>query len=123
LTEAIDAYGESHRLLLHGTCYPAGALRDHGMSVQLLTDTSGELAFPSQARTGSTHDLTAARLDGIVAAVTDAEVEATGDSATRAPAAPGQAPEGQSSQRMGESELFSTWLLDGGLGGMGGVRT
>jgi hypothetical protein len=50
------------------------------MNLHALTETSGELVFLGEARPGSTHDLTAARLDGIVSAVTDADVETTGDS-------------------------------------------
>ncbi|MBW1604763.1 transposase [Streptomyces sp. JJ66] len=97
LTEAIDASGESRRLLLDGTLIPLWRCdtlatetnpdplynakhREHGMNVQALTDTSGELVFLGEARAGSTHDVTAARLDGIVAAVSDADVETTGDS-------------------------------------------
>ncbi|MET8330192.1 transposase family protein [Streptomyces sp. NPDC005181] len=40
----------------------------------------GELLFLGAARPGSTHDLTAARADGIAQAVTDADVETTADS-------------------------------------------
>ncbi|MGA5135437.1 transposase family protein, partial [Streptomyces olivoreticuli] len=44
------------------------------------TDTTGELVFLGEAQPGSTHDLTAARADGIVKAVTDTGVETTADS-------------------------------------------
>lgn len=97
LTEALATAGEGRRLLLDGTLIPTwrcGAQatetnpdplynakhREHGMNVQALTDTTGELIFLGEARPGSTHDVTAARCDGIVVAVTNADVETTGDS-------------------------------------------
>ncbi|MDK1475313.1 transposase family protein [Streptomyces sp. 549] len=96
LTDALEAAGPERRLLLDGTLIPAwrcGALstdtnddplcnskhREHGLTVQGLTDTSGELLFLGEARPGSTHDLTAARADGIIAAVADADIETTAD--------------------------------------------
>jgi hypothetical protein len=97
LAEALTAAGEQRRLLLDGTLTPTwrcGAQatdanpdplynakhREHGINIQTLTDTTGELVFLDEARPGSTHDVTAARADGIVAAVTNADVETTGDS-------------------------------------------
>jgi len=50
------------------------------MNVQALTGTSGELVFLGEAHLGSTHDVTAARADGIIIAVTDADVETSADS-------------------------------------------
>ena len=96
LPEAIVAAGADRRLLLDGTLIPTwrcaarasaanvdplynGKHHDHGMVVQALTDTSGELVFLGRARPGSVHDLTEARDDGIVDAVTEAGVETIAD--------------------------------------------
>lgn len=97
LHEALQAAGTERRLLLDGTLIPtwrcAGVAtetnpdplynakhRDHGMNLQGLTTTAGDLVFLGEARTGSTPDITAARADGIIAAVTEADVETTADS-------------------------------------------
>jgi hypothetical protein len=97
LEEALAASGEQRRLLLDGTLIPtwrctslgteanpdplySGKHRDHGMNVQALATPDGELVFLGDAHPGSTHDLTAARADGIVDAVTAADVETTADS-------------------------------------------
>ncbi|MGQ5597281.1 transposase family protein [Streptomyces sp. ESR1.13] len=97
LADGLDAAGPERRLLLDSTLIPTwrcAALateangdplynskhRDHGMTVQALTDTTGELVFLGEARPGATHDLTGARTDGIVEAVTDADIETTADS-------------------------------------------
>lgn len=48
--------------------------------MQGLTNTIGELLFLGEARPGSTHDIVAARADGITEAVTAADVETTADS-------------------------------------------
>ncbi len=58
----------------------------HGMNVQGITDAQGELLYLGQARPGSTHDLKAARADGMIKAVTDADVETSPTPATKAPA-------------------------------------
>ncbi|MFE7404231.1 transposase family protein [Streptomyces sp. NPDC057557] len=50
------------------------------MNVQGLTTAEGELVYLGAARVGSTHDLTAARADGIVNAACVADVEITTDS-------------------------------------------
>lgn len=97
LAEAIAATGAQRRLLLDGTLIPAwrcatmgtttnadplysGKHHDHGMLVQALTGTGGELLFLGDARPGCTHDLTAARQDGIVDAVLEADIETIADS-------------------------------------------
>lgn len=97
LTDALDASGDERRLLLDGTLLTAwrchtigtkdnpdplysGKHKDHGLNVQALTSTAGDLLFLGEARPGSTHDLTAARADGIIQAVADADVETTADS-------------------------------------------
>ncbi|MHC5905444.1 transposase family protein [Streptomyces sp. S6] len=59
----------------------SGKHRDHGIDVQALTTTDGELVFLGRARPGSTHGLSAARADGILDTVTAADVETTADSA------------------------------------------
>ncbi|WP_419998337.1 transposase family protein [Streptomyces boninensis] len=93
----MDAAGEDRRLLLDGTLIPTwrcAALatednddplynakhRDHGMNLHGITTTAGELVFLGEARPGSTADITAARHDGIMETVTDADVETTADS-------------------------------------------
>ncbi|MFD7282964.1 transposase family protein [Streptomyces sp. NPDC059862] len=58
----------------------SGKHHDHGVNVQGLTSTGGVLLYLGEARPGSTHELTAARADGIVDAVTGADVETTADS-------------------------------------------
>jgi hypothetical protein len=72
--------------------------REHVMTVQGLTTT----AFLSNARLDSTHDLTAARADGIIDAVTEADVETTADAdhQARMGAYPDQTPERQRTQRL-----------------------
>jgi len=97
LDGAVEAAGPERRLLLDGTLIPTwrcAALatetnpdplynakhRDHGMNLQALTTTTGELVFLGQARPGSTADITAARACGIIEAVTEADVETTADS-------------------------------------------
>jgi hypothetical protein len=41
-----------------------GKHHEHGMVVQALADTNGELVFLGEARPGCTHDLAKARADG-----------------------------------------------------------
>jgi hypothetical protein len=97
LFEAIGTAGPRRRLLLDGTLTPTwrcnsianqanadplynGKQREHGMTVKGLTDTTGEPVFLGQAHPGCTHDLAAARADGIIDAVTDAGIETLADS-------------------------------------------
>jgi hypothetical protein len=96
LADALRAAGEQRRLLLDGTLIRtwrcaglatednhdplySGKHHDHGVNVQALTDVHGELVFLGQARPGSTPDLPAARADGIITAVTQADVETAAD--------------------------------------------
>ncbi|MFZ3475720.1 transposase family protein [Streptomyces sp. 4.24] len=96
LQDAVQAARPERRLLLDGTLirtWRCGAVttktnsdplfsgkhRDHGMNVQALTGTAGDLVFLGEARPGSTHDLTAARADGIIEAVTEAGIETAAD--------------------------------------------
>jgi hypothetical protein len=97
LAEAIAASGPERRLLLDGTLIPTwrcaalatetnadplynGKHHEHGMVVQALADTDGELVFLGEARPGCTHDLAEARADGIINAMTEAGVETIADS-------------------------------------------
>jgi hypothetical protein len=97
LTDALEAAGPARRLLLDGTLVPtwrcaslttetntdplySGKHRDHGMNVQALTTPDGECVYLGPAHPGATHDLSAARTDGIIQAVTDAGVETIADS-------------------------------------------
>jgi hypothetical protein len=97
LAEAIEAAGADRRLLLNGTLIPTwrcsriateanadplynGKHHDHCVVVQGVTDTGGEVQFLGEARPGCMHDLAEARADGIIEAVTDAEVETIADS-------------------------------------------
>lgn len=97
LAHAIAAAGTDRRLLLDGTLIPAwrcaalatdgnadplysGKHHEHGVLVQALTDTGGQLLFLGDARPGCTHDLTAARQDGIIDAATEADIETIADS-------------------------------------------
>ncbi|WP_367141170.1 MULTISPECIES: transposase family protein [Streptomyces] len=80
LADALESAGPERRLLLDGTLIPtwrctavtaeanpdplySGKHREHGMNIQALTGTTGELVFLGQARPGSTHDLTAAGVE------------------------------------------------------------
>jgi hypothetical protein len=56
--------GESDRL------YYSGKHRRHGVNIQFLTGPHGELIWASPALPGSTHDLTAARVHGIIDGLT-----------------------------------------------------
>jgi hypothetical protein len=50
--------------------YYSGKHRHHGVNIQFLTDPHGRLIWASAALPGSTHDLTAARVHGIVQGLT-----------------------------------------------------
>lgn len=49
--------------------YYSGKKKHHGMNVQVLADPAGRLIWASDALPGATHDLTAARNHGILAAL------------------------------------------------------
>jgi uncharacterized protein (DUF952 family) len=51
------------------------------MNVQVIADAAGRLVWTSAAFPGSAHDLTAARTDGIIAALTNADVMTFADKA------------------------------------------
>ncbi|MEU8917330.1 transposase family protein [Streptomyces nigrescens] len=97
LSDALAASGEERRLLLDGALMSAWRCispateanpdplyqakhREHGMNVQALTTTEGELVFLGKARAGSTHDLTAARADGIIESAAEQGADITADS-------------------------------------------
>ena len=96
LSAALAATGSERRVLPDGTLIPAWRCaavatednpdplynakhRRHGMNVQALTSSSGELLFLGTARPGSVHDLAAARADDIIDAATAAGVEIIAD--------------------------------------------
>ncbi|GAA0648330.1 hypothetical protein GCM10010174_84680 [Kutzneria viridogrisea] len=54
--------------------YHYGKHRRHGVCVQIITDAARRLVWASAALPGPTHDLTAARAHGIIAALTSAKV-------------------------------------------------
>ncbi|MDG4785389.1 transposase family protein [Micromonospora sp. WMMD1102] len=54
--------------------YFAGKHKRHGVNVQVIADPAGRLVWASPALPGSTHDLTAARIHGIIDALTSADV-------------------------------------------------
>jgi hypothetical protein len=59
--------------------YYSGKHRRPGVNVQALTGPAGQLAYLGAARAGSTHDLTAARAEGLPDALTQAGIEALAD--------------------------------------------
>jgi hypothetical protein len=61
--------------------YYAGKHRRHGVNAQVIADPAGRLAWVSPALPGSTHDLTAARDHGLIAALTTANVMTLADKA------------------------------------------
>lgn len=63
------------------TPYYSGKHKRHGMNVQVLTGPFGRLLWASPALPGSTHDLTAARQHGIIAALAAAGLRCWADKA------------------------------------------
>ncbi|MFI0350979.1 transposase family protein [Actinomadura sp. 9N407] len=59
--------------------YYSGKHRRHGVNVQFLTDPHGELIWASAALPGSTHDLTAARVHGIIDGLTSRAIACFAD--------------------------------------------
>ncbi|MGI8332718.1 transposase family protein [Actinomadura scrupuli] len=83
LREAVRVAARKAYVILDGTLVPtdrlggqddrryySGKHHRHGVNLQFLTDPHGRLIWASPALPGSTHDLTAARTHGIVAALT-----------------------------------------------------
>ncbi|MCW3819896.1 transposase family protein [Micromonospora sp. DR5-3] len=54
--------------------YYSGKHKRHGVNVQVIADAAGRLVWASPALPGSAHDLTAARIHGIIDALTTADV-------------------------------------------------
>ncbi|MEU7997062.1 transposase family protein [Micromonospora sp. NPDC049060] len=80
--------------------YYSGKHKRHGVNVQVIADAAGRLVWASPALPGSAHDLTAARIHGIIDALTSANVMTFADktsdgrncqAAARAPAGIGKA--------------------------------
>lgn len=59
--------------------YYSGKHKQHGMNVQLLADPVGRLVWASPALPGATHDVTAARMVGLIDALTSAGVKTFAD--------------------------------------------
>ncbi|MEU9018625.1 transposase family protein [Actinomadura sp. NPDC048394] len=57
----------------------SGKHRRHGVNVQFMTDPHGELIWASPALPGSTHDLTAARVHGIIDGLTSRAIACFAD--------------------------------------------
>jgi hypothetical protein len=57
----------------------SGKHRRHGVNVQFMTDPHGELIWASPALPGSTHDLTAARVHGIIDGLTSRAIACLAD--------------------------------------------
>lgn len=54
--------------------YYSGKHKRYGVNVQVIADAAGRLVWASAALPGATHDLTAARTQGIIDALTSADV-------------------------------------------------
>ncbi|MCY1144058.1 transposase family protein [Actinoplanes sp. Pm04-4] len=54
--------------------YYSGKHKRHGVNVQVIADAAGRLVWASAALPGAAHDLTAARIHEIIAALTNADV-------------------------------------------------
>lgn len=100
LADALREAGPARRMILDGTLittircasrparyeddnqdpYYSGKHHRPGVNAQALIGMDGQPAFVGQARCGSTHDLTAARKDGIVEAALKAGIEILADS-------------------------------------------
>lgn len=61
--------------------YYSGKKKHHGMNVQVIADPAGHLIWASDALPGATHDLTAARIHAIPAALAAGGVKCWADRA------------------------------------------
>ncbi|GII23368.1 transposase family protein [Planosporangium mesophilum] len=59
--------------------YYSGKHKRHGVNVQVLSDPAGRLVWASPALPGAVHDLTAARVHGLIGALTDCGVMTLAD--------------------------------------------
>ncbi len=98
LNEAMVATRSKAYVVLDGTVLPidriaadrpsySGKKRHHGMNVQVLIDPRGRLLWASNALSGATHDLTAAREHGIIDALVEADLKCWADKAYQGAAA------------------------------------
>ncbi|MDQ0798162.1 hypothetical protein QFZ58_006650 [Streptomyces sp. B1I3] len=103
LAEAMRTIRQKAFVILDGTLLPidriaadtpyySGKHKRHGMNVQVLTDPFGRLLWVSPALPGSTHDLTAARHHGIIAALTEAGLRCWADKAYQGAGGPVRVP-------------------------------
>ncbi|MER5431188.1 transposase family protein [Streptomyces sp. NPDC002588] len=103
LTEAMEVIRAKAFVILDGTLLPidriaadtpyySGKHKRHGMNVQVLTDPFGRLLWASPALPGSTHDLTAARQHGIIAALTESDLKCWADRAYQGAGGPVRVP-------------------------------
>ncbi|ROP38969.1 transposase family protein [Saccharothrix texasensis] len=72
--------------------YYSGKHKRHGMNVQVLADPAGRLLWTSPALPGAVHDLTAARIHGIVDALTTADIPCWADKAYQGAGSPIRVP-------------------------------
>jgi hypothetical protein len=63
--------------------YYSGKHKRHGVNVQVLADPHGELIWASPALPGSVHDLKAARIHGLIEALTRSAVATLADKGYR----------------------------------------
>ena len=92
LPQVVSAAARLIYLILDGTLiridrvaddrpYYSGKHKRHGVNVQVLADTRGQLLWASPALPGATHDLTAARHHGVIATLTTYGVACYADAA------------------------------------------
>ncbi|MFI6645940.1 transposase family protein [Streptomyces sp. NPDC050504] len=74
------------------TPYYSGKHKRHGMNVQVLADPFGRLLWASPALPGSTHDLTAARVHGLIDALAEAGLKCWADKAYQGAGRPVRVP-------------------------------
>lgn len=94
LAEAMRTARHKAYLILDGTLiridrvaldrpYYSGKYKRHGVNLQVLADPAGRLVWVSPGLPGATHDLTAARTDGLIGALTEAERKTYADKASQ----------------------------------------
>ena len=97
LATAMDRIRKLAYAILDGTLIPMDRVADqkpyysgkhkrHGVNVQVIADAAGRLVGASPALPGATHDLSAARVHGIIDALSSADVMTFADRATKEPA-------------------------------------
>ncbi|MFF4764692.1 IS5 family transposase [Streptomyces sp. NPDC001292] len=94
LAEAVKAASMRAFVILDGTLLPidriaadrpfySGKHKKHGMNVQVLADPAGRLLWASPALPGAVHDIRAARENGIIDALTEANINCWADKGYR----------------------------------------